>query len=759
MSLHALIAAAACAVSLFVGLWHVLVYRRGTRDRLQLAFALACFAIGLFDIARIGNYLTDGTDATALWQLGEQLAGALLAIPLVWFIVLVRRERRYWFAHTVSAYFACVALLIVLGPRALLLRAEPRITHVALPWGAHVTYSELQHGPLLAIVSSLSGAAILAVIVHLALPLRPEGQPDRKQVKLLRIGMTAFLLGALNDIAVSIQLYRFLYLMEIAYLGLILVVTWGMSNSVIELASTRAELRREHLRLQRIFENINEIYFETTIDGIIREVSPSIQRVAGLPQDLRGKSMLQYYVPSSQRDDLLSQLKENGKVTDFAATLRIASGELRDAEISAVLVRDEQTAEPLVLGTIRDITARRRAEAAKADLERQLQQAQKLESLGVLAGGIAHDFNNLLAGILGSTELARLKLGQDHPVAEVLEISIQSCQRAADLCRLMLAYSGRGRFVVTSVDLSRFVREMRELLAVSVSKQTRLEYQLAEQPIVIEADQAQLNQVLVNLVINASEAMGESGGRVRIATRVLDCDARQLASEHMNEPAAPGRYGLLEVQDDGIGMDEETRRRLFDPFFSTKFSGRGLGLAAVLGIVRAHRGSIQVKSKLGGGSTFRIFLPTSTMTRTEADSIHLQDSAWRGDGEALVIDDELAVCETTAKLLEVLGYRVTSTTDAVAAVSLFCEAPERFRVAIVDMTMPDLTGEEVLTQLRSRQPDLPVVVISGYSEDEVMPSGGRSIRTAFLQKPFTLEMLRGRIRHVVDGMNDTLTQP
>jgi PAS domain S-box-containing protein len=600
----------------------------------------------------------------------------------------------------------------------------------------------------LAAISNISCLVILAVMVVVAFPLRTDVGHERGQMRLLRIGMSLFLLGALNDIAVSLQLYPFFYLMEIAYLGLILVVTWGTSNAVVELASTRAELRRKHVRLQRIFENINEVYFETTLDGVVREISPSIARIAGLSPEVRGQSMLGFYVDVSRREELLRLLKVHGRVSNFDVQFRVACGEVRDADISAVLVRDEETGEPLVLGSIRDVTAHRRAETAKLELERKLQQAQKLESLGVLAGGIAHDFNNLLSGIMGSSELVKLKLGSGHPLGEMLDISLQSSRRAAELCRLMLAYSGRGRFVVAPVDLSDAVRAVRELLAVSVAKQTFLEYRLAEQALVVEADATQLNQVLVNLVMNASEALPKGGGRVTVSTRDAECSIEQLRSSYIHESMTAGRYAILEVRDNGTGMDGETKQKLFEPFFSTKFSGRGLGLAAVLGIVRAHRGTIQVESALGQGSLFRVFIPLCGAKTSVPVTVVERDSSWQGQGEVLVIDDESAVCETTAQMLELLGYRSTTTTDPLEGVAMFELAPRRFQLVVVDVTMPVLSGEEVLARLRQLQPGLPAVVISGYCEDDVLPNRSRDRWTGFLQKPFTLDTLREQTRRV-----------
>jgi PAS domain S-box-containing protein len=752
VNLPALISTAAGGITLFVGCWHLLVFYRGAGERKQLAFALTCLAIAGFDFCSVGGYLTESVAWSAFWQRGEQVTGALLGVPFVWFLVLTTRAKLRGFAYVVSTYFAVATSILALAPHSWLFSDRLRITHVALPWGLDVTYHEVHHGPVLAALSGLSAVVILAVVGVALLKFPRATAAERRQTRRVQVGITTFLLGALNDIAVSRQLYPAPYLMEVAYLGLVLIVTWGMSSAVLELASTRAELRREHRRLQRIFENVNEIYVETTLDGTIREISASVYRVTRHPPDLRGRSVLCLYADARQRDELLRQLELHGRVSNFGLRLRIDDDETRDGEINAVLTRDEETGEPLVHGSLRDVTERRRAATEKAELERQLQRTQKLESLGVLAGGIAHDFNNILSAILGSMELVKLKLGAGHPLEEVLELGLSSGRRAAELSRLMLAYSGKGAFAIERLDLSTFVRGMQELLAVSVTRRIRIEYALATEPLVVAGDPSQLSQVLLNLVINAAEAIDKGSGRVLVTTRALDCSAEALRSEHLPDAVEPGRYVALEVHDDGVGMDAVTQQRLFDPFFTTKFSGRGLGLSAVLGIVRAHHGTIQVESEVGRGSTLRVLLPLAPGEEALVDAPPSSRHAdWMGSGEALLVDDETAVLEVAAQQLSLLGFRVTASTSPADALATFRREPQRFLVAVLDMTMPELTGDDVLRQLRELRPDLPAVLVSGYSEETLFERVGRAARTRFIQKPFTVESLRAALQGLLSA--------
>ena len=285
-----------------------------------------------------------------------------------------------------------------------------------------------------------------------------------------------------------------------------------------------------------------------------------------------------------------------------------------DGETRFILARGEVERDPdgtprWMLGTARDITKKIRAEAERLELERKIKETQKLESLGVLAGGIAHDFNNILMVILGNADLAREALPEPSPVRENLVEIETACGRAAELCRQMLAYSGKGRFVVESLDLSALVSDMPHLLEASVSKKAILRLRPAEALPRMRGDAVQLRQVLVNLVVNASEAIGERSGRITVSTGARECDRAFLDRAHLKTDPPEGTYVFLRVADDGAGMDAETRRRLFEPFFTTKFLGRGLGLSAVSGIVRGHKGTLIFDSAPGEGAEFTILFP------------------------------------------------------------------------------------------------------------------------------------------------------
>ncbi len=392
------------------------------------------------------------------------------------------------------------------------------------------------------------------------------------------------------------------------------------------------------------------------------------------------------------------------------------------------------------LAVLTDVTESRKLDA-------KMLQSQKLESLGVLAGGIAHDFNNLLVGILGNASLARDEMGADGPASESIRDIQNAAMRAADLTRQLLAYAGKGRFVITKVDLRGLVAEMGQLVSALIPKNTTLRYELGSGPAIIEGDATQLRQVIMNLISNAAEAMDERGGVIRIGTRVVELDRSALAAIQ-GETLEPGPYVLLEVTDTGVGMSAETRAKIFDPFFTTKFTGRGLGLAAVLGIMRAHRGGITVESELGRGTTLRAVLPVGGLTplSTERPQMPVPHA---GSGVVLVADDEPAVLRVIQRTLQRDGYEVHVAADGNEAVELFRAHAAKIDLVLLDVSMPTLDGVEAVLALREIAPHVPIVLTSGYSEAEAKQRLKEVGVAGFLAKPFTSATLLDRVREVL----------
>jgi PAS domain S-box-containing protein len=385
----------------------------------------------------------------------------------------------------------------------------------------------------------------------------------------------------------------------------------------------------------------------------------------------------------------------------------------------------------------RDITVRKHEEEERLNLEKQLLHAQKLESLGVLAGGIAHDFNNILTAIIGNAELAIIRSKPESPIMENLQRIEKSAFRATDLAKQMLAYSGKGRFVVEAIDLNALLEEMLHLLEVSISKKALLRLNLAEQLPAVDADATQLRQIVMNLVINASEAIGEKSGIIAVSTGSMECDQRYLKDVWLDQELKDGRYVYLEIADTGCGMDSETMAKIFDPFFTTKFTGRGLGMAAVMGIVKGHQGAIKVYSELGKGTTFKVLLPASSRQQDQTNPVFSEEVSWHGSGTALLVDDEESVRSIGREMLQELGFEVVTACDGREAVELFKKISD-VSVVILDLTMPHMDGEQCFRELRQLNPDVQVIMSSGYNEQEVTQKFAGKGVAGFVQKPYRI---------------------
>jgi signal transduction histidine kinase/CheY-like chemotaxis protein len=407
---------------------------------------------------------------------------------------------------------------------------------------------------------------------------------------------------------------------------------------------------------------------------------------------------------------------------------------------SGTLFEDAVSGGPVVWGLTRDVTQQVEHKQARQRLQEQLLHVQKLEGLGLLAGGIAHDFNNLLTAILGNASLAALEVGPHGPGTRSLEALMVAARRATDLTRQLLAYSGRGHFQIEPVDLNVQVRELLTLLEASISKKVVLRTDLEEGLPSVRADRSQIDQVLMNLVLNGAEALKGESGTVMVRTGQQLLHARDLEGGGAFVGARPGPAVFLEVSDTGEGMSSETLARIFDPFFSTKRSGRGLGLAAVQGIVRGHDGLIRVYSEVGRGTTFKLFLPVAegAVVRPAAPS---PTSTPVAAATVLLVDDEDAVREIARAALEFGGYRVVEARDGVEGVETFRALADEIGLVLLDLTMPRMSGEEACAEIRRLRPDVPVVLSSGYNEVEATRRLVGRQSTLFIQKPYTVEEL------------------
>jgi two-component system cell cycle sensor histidine kinase/response regulator CckA len=482
--------------------------------------------------------------------------------------------------------------------------------------------------------------------------------------------------------------------------------------------------------------------------GLYIYVNESHAKIYGYDaKELRGKSWDMLYEQNELdrfQKEIMPMFWEKGRWQGEAI------GRRRDGTSFPQEISLSRIANGGLVCVVRDITERKLEEERRLAIDRKLLDAQKLESLGVLAGGIAHDFNNLLTAIMGNAGLALMLEPEKPQVKTHLQNIEKTSTQAADLCKQMLAYSGRGKFVIQHLDLNALVTDMQSFLQVSVNKRTALKFELASTVPAIEADPSQMRQIIMNLVINASESIGEKNGVVIVRSGVTRADRAYLSEMYLAPDLPEGDYVFVEVVDNGCGMSPETRAKIFEPFFTTKFTGRGLGLAAVLGIVRGHRGAIKVYSEPGQGTTFKILFPAiaapAQVLRRDLETSFL----WRGNGKILVVDDESSVRAVAGEMLRSMGFDVLMAADGREGVEMFARDCGEIRAVILDMTMPHMNGEEAFREMRRLRGDVRVVLISGYNEQDATNRFVGKGLAGFLQKPFKLDELRRKLRVVLE---------
>jgi PAS domain S-box-containing protein len=413
-------------------------------------------------------------------------------------------------------------------------------------------------------------------------------------------------------------------------------------------------------------------------------------------------------------------------------------------------MRDERGDAVRMIGAMHDITESRRAEQEKLEMERRLLHAQKLESLGVLAGGIAHDFNNILAIIMGYADLLDSHLPESEPAHHDVNVIMRAVQRAAGLTQQMLAYAGKGKTAVESVNLSRLVEDARGMLDASISKKAVIRYELAADLEATVADASQIYQVVVNLIVNASEALGDDEGRITVTTDTVECGEEDLGLDERGRGLKAGRYVRLKVVDTGCGMAPQTLSKIFDPFFTTKFAGRGLGLAVVHGIVHSHGGAIRVASAPGYGTTFEVLLPVGVAPAPIPAHEPVVASSWKGSGVVLVVDDEEIIRIWARSVFEGAGFSVLTAGDGEEAVRVYQQRHAEIDCVLLDLTMPKLNGMETFRELRRIRADARVILSSGYNEEELAEQLSATGLAAFLQKPYRRDTLIATVRQTLE---------
>ncbi len=486
-----------------------------------------------------------------------------------------------------------------------------------------------------------------------------------------------------------------------------------------------------------------------TFSDVIEYMNATGVKMAGYPMgEIVGQPLSKLVHPLDRdwiRGRAAARLRGEPIPTRYEFRLLTKEGATRWIDFTAGTV---QVGDRLLgLGTAFDVTDRVEATEARVAMERKLLEAQKLESLGLLAGGVAHDFNNLLTVIQGNAGILRELPDDPDRSAACLRNIEETCRRASDLVRQMLAYAGRGRIHVQTTSLNQVVQEIAQLLTVSIPKAVELRFELAPELPPIEADTAQMQQVVMNLVTNAAEAIGEIPGTITLRTGGEALDRGAALALQASETLKPGPFVYVEVSDTGSGMDADTLERIFDPFFTTKFTGRGLGLAAMQGIVRGHGGAVRVLSAPGKGTAFRVYFPAGEGMAEAAEPAPaaLDGAPWQGEGLVLVVDDEEGIRDFVQHTLERVGFTVLQAADGLAGLDAFREHREALRLVLLDLTMPRMGGEEALREMRTLRAEVPAILWSGFGER----GDPGTTELPFLRKPFNARELVDKVREAL----------
>ncbi len=537
-------------------------------------------------------------------------------------------------------------------------------------------------------------------------------------------------------------------LIELFVLGvLIVVMASGLSFAVARAAGVSRTLRTIESNFQALIEQsplANSVY---STDGELSYVNPAFEKMMRANPTTR-KTLSRGY--NIFKDKLLEDadvmtLVEEGFQEGPIEIPMFCYGDEASADplwLKAVVfpLRDERAETSEVVVVYEDVSAEKKAEEERAELDAQILQSQKLEGLGVMARGLAHDFNNLLTPVQGNADLVARGLPQNSRLQSYVRSIVQASKRAADLCNQLMAYAGSGVQTKLPTDVSQEVADLHELFRSSISKKTVLTESLSPGLPLIMSDQTQLRQIILNLLINASEALQGESGEVTLKTgrATLTEDEVQKLLPTVDRPA--GEYVYIEVSDTGVGMNEETKQNLFNPFFSTKFTGRGLGMSAVLGIVQNHSGGIYVESELGKGTTFKVFFPATDMAAMGLS----QPEVFPGislTGRVLLLDDEKEVLEVGRQVLETLGFEVLIASNGVEGMRIFEAHHQSLFCVILDVLMPVLDGEDTLRAIRDLDADMPVIVVSGFTAGENIERLLKDPNVTLLSKPYEIEDL------------------
>jgi len=519
------------------------------------------------------------------------------------------------------------------------------------------------------------------------------------------------------------------------------------------LEASYRQIDKHQSRLQTILDHApNSIWLMNT-QGKIRFANKAMQLWTGISEEALRKmddytALLPKDAGKRSRDADLLCLKGEQDICYAQESIPDAHGRQKTFDLIRVAVRDGHGNITGLVGFAIDISERLAAETERHELERQMLHMQRLESLGVMAGGVAHDFNNLLTTMQGSVELARTEKNLSADTLESLDCIEAAAEAATDLCQQMLAYSGKGFLQAEVLSINHLLQEIRPLLGATIGKNTELHFNLSEDLPAVEVDKGQIRQIMLNMVMNAAEAIGEKPGNIVIQTSMKRLTGNNPMKMARDKELAAGDYVMFEVRDNGAGMSDEIQARIFDPFFTTKFTGRGLGMSAALGIVHAHQGGIVISSSPGAGTAMQVWLPASSqpaiqpVPKPAKAPSKAAASASSGHGCVLVIDDEEDVVRVARRMLEHHGFSVFSASDGLEGIDLYKEKQSEIDWVLLDMTMPNMNGSECFLRLSDINPDIYVVMSSGYNQESLEPTLKHKQPQDYLKKPYSLARLK-----------------
>ncbi len=520
------------------------------------------------------------------------------------------------------------------------------------------------------------------------------------------------------------------------------VLSERLAERNIELETINRQLRESEARFRLLFEQLFDAQVMFTAQGTVEDANQAACRLFGMTREELQLTPLPRLFTAAEADmvrELLEHLPD--REIGFLGEIQVKGTAIHPIPVEAGGVALKIGGQRYGLVSFRDITERKQ-------LQTQLQQAQKMEAIGTLAGGIAHDFNNILAAILGYNELAMIDMTEDDPAHKSITEAIRACQRGKDLVTRILTFSRQDEQRKNAVDLSQVVAEtlkmVRALIPVSIEIRSQIEPEVGT----VEADPTQIHQVLLNLCTNAAHAIGQARGQITVG---LDCQVLGETAARIHPELRPGTYACLTVADSGEGIPNELLNKIFEPYFTTKDSGQGtgIGLATTHGIVRSHDGVITADSQLGEGSVFKVYLPRAQGQVTCEPEARSEKPM--GSERILFVDDEEALQDIGRRMLLHLGYQVEVTGDSLEALTLFTRSPQAFDLVITDMTMPNMTGEELAQRLLAIRPDLPIILCTGYSEKITPEKAHRLGIRDFILKPLSIEKLAAKVRALLDG--------